>query len=799
MEGVREAAQRRAWGRSSNERLRPDDCKFRAFARRGRRVKRALAALVVLAAGATAAWLWLRPLALPSSDKAAATAAPATYVADARCAECHRDQAQRWRGSHHDRAMQPANERTVLGDFDGARLVHHGATTLFSRRDGKFFITTEGPDGKPAEYEVRYTFGVAPLQQYLVAFPGGRLQAPTVAWDTGNKRWFALYPDQRHKPDDPLHATGRYQNWNLMCAECHSTDLRRRYDAASDTYDTKWAELSVGCQACHGPGSAHVEWSAKAGARAAKDAPRAALGLVVDFRAGGARTEIDACAPCHSRRQRLTDGEMPGRPFLDNYRPALLREALYHADGQQQDEVYVWGSFLQSRMYERGVRCTDCHDAHSLALKADGNAVCTQCHHLGGNARFPTLRKANYDTESHHHHPPGSPGAQCVNCHMPAKNYMVIDARADHSLRIPRPDLSVAIGTPNACNGCHERKSAQWAADTIVQWYGPQRRQEAQFGEAIAAGRAGRQEAAEKLAALVADRAKPAIVRATALDLLRGYGAAAAQSAVNAKNDADPLVRAAAAEGLAAIPVEQRIAYTTGLLKDPVRLVRIAAARSLAEVPAARIPAEDRTAFERAYAELLAAENSLADMPAAQLNLASLAQRRGDFAAAEAAYRKAIAMDPYLEPAYNALASFLSSRNDNTGAERTLREGLARIPANGQLHYSLGLLLAEEKRLDEAIVQTGLAAKSLPDRARVHYNLGLMQQQQGKVSAAEASLDRARALGDAEAAYALALLYAKQGKKDRALPIAEELAARYPGNAQVARLRDELRGRPAPK
>jgi predicted CXXCH cytochrome family protein len=687
---------------------------------------------------------------------------------------------------------------------DGARRFRRRHARASRRDDAllparKYFITTEGPDGKPAEYEVRFTFGVAPLQQYLVAFPGGRLQAPTVAWDTEKKRWFALYPDERHKPDDPLHSTGRYQNWNLMCAECHSTDVRRRYDAANDSYDTQWAELNVGCQACHGPGSAHVEWAAKAGAKPAKDLPRAALGLAVDFRGGDARAEIDACAPCHSRRQRLTDGEMSGKPFLDNHRPALLREGLYHADGQQQDEVYVWGSFLQSRMHERGVRCTDCHDAHSLALKAHGNAVCTQCHQPAGNARFPTLKKAHYDAESHHHHPAGSAGAKCASCHIPAKNYMVIDARADHSFRIPRPDLSVKIGTPNACNGCHERNSAQWAADAVAQWYGPQRRQEAHFGEAFAAARAGRLEAAAKLADLVADRAQPAIVRATALDLLRGYGAAAAQPAVNAKNDIDPLVRAAAAGGLVAIPVEQRIAYTTGLLKDPVRLVRIAAARSLAEVPAARIPAEDRAAFERAYAELLAAENSLADMPAAQLNLAGLARQRGDFAAAQAAYRKAIAMDPYLEPAYNALASFLSSRNDNTGAERTLREGLARLPGNGELHYALGLLLAEEKRLDEAIVQTGLAAKSLPARVRVHYNLGLMQQQQGKLSVAEASLDRARALGDAEAAYALALLYAKQGKKDRALPIVEELAARYPGNAPVARLRDELRGMPVPK
>ena len=383
----------------------------------------------------------------------------------------------------------------------------------------------EGRDGKPAEFEVKYTFGVAPLQQYLVEFPGGRLQAPTVAWDTERKRWFALYPNDRHAPDDPLHSTGRYQNWNLMCSECHSTDLRRNYDAKADTYDTKWAEVSVGCQACHGPGSAHVAWAkaaaGKDGNKDNKGLDAHTLGLVVDFRGNDSRYQVDACAPCHSRRQRLTDAELPGKPFLDNYHPALLREGLYYADGQQQDEVYVWGSFLQSRMYAQGVRCTDCHDPHGLGLKANGNALCAQCHQPAGNARFPTLAKKDYDTEAHHHHPPGSAGAQCANCHMPAKNYMVIDARPDHSFRVPRPDLTVKIGTPNACNGCHDRKTPQWAADAVAQWFGPNRRQEPVFGEVFAAARRGAPAALSGLDAIVADRAQPAIVRATALDLAR--------------------------------------------------------------------------------------------------------------------------------------------------------------------------------------------------------------------------------------------------------------------------------------
>ncbi|MBK9117793.1 MAG: hypothetical protein IPM22_19815 [Betaproteobacteria bacterium] len=756
----------------------------------------AVVAMLGVVAAAAGTWAWLAAPPQRPSVQAVPTPAPAiaaTYVADAQCGECHAQAAKAWRGSHHERAMQPATAQTVLGDFANAKLSHRGATTTFAQRGGRYFITTEGGDGRPAEFEVKYTFGVAPLQQYLVAYPGGRLQAPTVAWDTQNRRWFALYPNDRHAPDDPLHSTGRYQNWNLMCAECHSTDLRRNYDATADAYDTKWAEVNVGCQACHGPGSAHVAWATAAAGRDAKGGDARALGLVVDFRGNDARYQVDACAPCHSRRQRLTDAEFPGKPFLDNYHPALLRETLYHADGQQQDEVYVWGSFVQSRMYAQGVRCTDCHDAHGLGLKAAGNALCAQCHQPAGNPRFPTLAKKAYDTPEHHHHKEGGAGAQCANCHMPAKNYMVIDARPDHSFRIPRPDLTVKIGTPNACNGCHDRKTPRWAADTVAQWYGSGRRQEAGFGEVFAAARRGAPSALSGLDAIAADRAQPAIVRATALDLARAYGPPGGQLAVRTKNDADPLVRAAAAAAMAAVPAQERLRYASPLLSDPIKLVRIEAARALADIPAARMPEADRAPFERAWSELVASLQSLADMPTAQLNLAGLYWRRGDASAAQTAYRRAIALDPYLSVAYASLASLLAGERRNADAEAVLRDGIRRAPADAALYASLGLLLVEERREAEAVAALTKSTQLAPDHARTFYNLGLLQQQRGDLRAAGAALAKAHALGDADATYALALLELKRNRPDRALPLVEQLAAANPGNAQLAQMRDDVR------
>ena len=337
----------------------------------------------------------------------------------------------------------------------------------------------------------------------------------------------------------------------------------------------------MACEACHGPGEAHVSW-ARTGREGRARSGR--NGLVLDLKNADARTEVEACAPCHSRRTPLAAEDRPGQPFLDRYRPELLRGGRYHADGQQLDEVYVYGSFLQSKMYEQGVRCSDCHEPHGLKLRAEGNALCTRCHQARPDARFPSLASKVYDTPAHTFHKTGSAGAQCVNCHMPAKTYMVVQPRPDHSLRIPRPDLSVKIGTPNACTQCHADRSPQWAADAVAKWYGPGRRQEPHFGEVFAAARAGKRDVEPGLMAVADDQSRPAIVRASALDLLRGYGAPGLPSMIAATRDKDPLVRLAGVTGLDRAQPQERVLYVGPLLKDSVRAVRIEAARVLAGV-----------------------------------------------------------------------------------------------------------------------------------------------------------------------------------------------------------------------
>ncbi len=576
--------------------------------------------------------------------------------------------------------MQAASDATVLGNFDDAHFSQDGLTSTFFKKDGKFNVNTEGPDGKRQDFALPYTFGVSPLQQYLVPFPNGRMQAFVVAWDSRRKeqdgqRWFDLYPNQKIPLSDPLHWTGRNQTWNYMCADCHSTNLRKHYDLAEDSYATTWSEIDVSCESCHGPGSNHVAWAQthNQGSYNSKDG---ANGLVVNLKpASGSwslsepdtgtmhwkgqprsHNEINTCAPCHSRRHSITNDYQPGQPYLDAYVPSLLEEGVYYPDGQILEEDYEWGSFLQSKMYHEGVTCSDCHDPHSARLPSDNlNTVCGKCH-----------SSAKFGTEQHHHHKADSAGALCVNCHMPTHTYMVVDVRRDHSFRVPRPDFSIAYGTPNACNQCHKDKSNTWAADAVAQWYGPNRRQEAHFVEALYAGRRGLPNAEKSLTALIADSAKPAIARATALDLIPEYLTPSSVQAVQAAlGDNDPLVRREAVRALEPLPPQDRVRLAAPLLTDPIRSVRIEAARLLAGTPLNQLQEAQRMALDRAISELIASEMAAAERPETHVNLALLDAQMGRTAGAEKELQTALRLDPKYVPAMVNLADLY--RIDGSG------------------------------------------------------------------------------------------------------------------------------------
>jgi predicted CXXCH cytochrome family protein len=749
---------------------------------------------------------------VPSGGSPAVAAA--TFVGSEACAGCHRAEAELWRGSQHQLAMQHATAKSVLGDFNDASFDYHGVHSRFFRQDGKFLVETDGPDGKLAAFEVKYTFGLDPLQQYLVEFPDGRLQALSLAWDSrpnesGGQRWFHLYPDEEIKHDDVLHWTRLNQNWNFMCAECHSTGVRKNYDAAADRFATTWTEISVGCEACHGQGSGHVGW-AKAQQSwwpfGRSDEPR--KGLIVRFderrdiawpidaKTGNARRsftpallrkEVETCGLCHARRGGFSEDWQPGRSLSDTHVVSPLARGLYHADGQMLDEVYNYGSFKQSKMFAAGVTCGDCHEPHSARLRAPGDGVCLQCHAAD-----------KYAAVAHHRHEAASPALTCASCHMPARTYMVVDPRHDHSFRIPRPDLSATLGEPNACNDCHRDKSAAWAAAAIEAWHGPGRKGFQTYAAAFHAAWTDQADAAALLAVVASDRNVPAFARAGALSELAPRLAPSNISLARAAlSDPDPMVRIGALDMVESIPGGQLWPLVSPLLSDSNRGVRIRVAALLAAVPTASQPPADRDRFERAAAEFIAAQRLNADRPEARSALGNFLTRRGSFPDAEVEYKAALRLSTHYAPAAINLADLYRQVGRDGDGENVLRTAIEVSPRDAGLHHALGLALTRLKRSDDALEELHRAAELDSQRARYAYVYGVALRSAGRTGDAMAVLKEnlVRHPVDRDTLLALVTFNRDAGDIASALGYAEQLSRIAPADPNVARLVQDLRNR----
>jgi tetratricopeptide (TPR) repeat protein len=731
--------------------------------------------------------------------------APPAFVGAPACTSCHEAQAGLWRASHHARAMQEATPATVLGDFGGAQISQFGVPTIFSRAGDRFVVRTEGPDADPHEYDVAYTFGVDPLQQYLIRLPGGRLQPFGIAWDArpkqqGGQRWFGLYPDQRLRAGDRLHWTGRDQTWNYQCAGCHSTDVRKGFDLAANRYATNFSDIDVACEACHGAGSKHVAWAAARPDPGAPVAPGDRMGLAnwlrptdpgrweMDPQTGIAHrtaplasAELDTCAPCHARRKQLVAPAAPGTKFLDAWLPALLDPGLYFPDGQIDGEVFEYGSFVQSRMHLAGVTCSNCHEPHGLKLRAVGNAVCAQCH-------LP----ARFDTGSHHHHQPDGAGGQCVACHMPTRTYMIVHKRHDHSIRVPRSDLAASLGTPDACTQCHSDRPADWAARAIAGWYPGGRQTTPHFGTALQAGRTGAADAEQLLDALILAAAQPPIARATALALLRDFGSAASAPALRAAiADPSPLVRAAVPRALPAAAGRPMLQAVAPLLDDPVLAVRVEAARALAGAPLAP---PQLAALARATTELLAAEMVDADRPESHLNIGLLQLRGGQPDAAETEYRTALRLDPRFVPAMVNLADLDRLRGREPEGAELLRRAITLEPGNADAWHALGLALVRQHNAAEALSALRRASELAPGNARYAYVYAVALNSAGAAKQSLAVLEEAhsRHPADRDVLLGLVTIGRDSGELAAALGHARELAARFPDEPPLRRLVEQL-------
>ncbi len=739
-------------------------------------------------------------------------AAAATFVGSETCAGCHQAEAKRWRGSHHEQAMNYADVSSVRGDFNDAAFDHYGVHSRFFRQDGKFLVETDGPDGKPATFEVKYTFGVYPLQQYLIEFSDGRVQALSIAWDCrpkeqGGQRWFHLYPNEDIKHDDILHWTKLNQNWNFMCAECHSTGVQKNYEAAYDRFNTNFAEISVGCETCHGQGSHHAAWARdqqrwwpfgkhedKSHGLAVRFDERSDVAWRQDPTTGNPhrnvapavlRKEVETCGLCHARRAEFSEDWVPGRWLSDTHAVSELGRGLYYADGQMQDEVYNYGSFKQSRMFAAGVTCSDCHDPHGNKLKVAGDGVCLQCHAAD-----------KFATASHHHHAAVAPPVACTSCHMPTRTYMVVDPRHDHSLRVPRPDLTVRLGAPNACNNCHADKSAEWAAAAVESWHGPDRKGFQTYAAAFDAAWSDQPDAAKLLAVVAADRDAPGFARASALtDLAPSLSPSNANVARAGLTDPDPMVRIGALDMLESVPANQIWGLASPLLSDPSRGVRIRAASLLAAVQTANQPATDREAFERAAAEFVDAQRFNADRPELRSALGSFFAKRGRPEDAETEYKAALRLSPQYAPAAVNLADLYRALGREADGESALRAALAASPQHAGLHHALGLTLVRLKQVDGSLNELRRAAELDPGQARYGYVYAIALHSAGRIGEAmtELKTNLARHPNDRDTLLALISFSRDGDDTGAALEYADQLEKITPQDRGLAALIEELR------
>lgn len=749
----------------------------------------------------------------------------ATYVGRQSCVNCHQAEAAQFANSHHDKAMEVATPESVRGDFSGVELEHDGIRSRMYKDGDRFMVRTEGPTGELTDFEVKYTLGVEPLQNYMVEFDRtaemaeneiGRLQVLRISWDTRAKKWFYLSPPDVHEklsPDDELHWCGIGQRWNTMCAECHSTNVQKNYDQRDLRYRTTFSEIDVSCEACHGPGSTHVQlasshslfWDRNLG-----------YGLTTNLKGDTNEAQVQACAECHARRQTLANGYDPGDKYWDHYSTELLARLVYQADGQVEDEDFEHGSYLQSKMYHKNIRCTDCHDPHTAKLKHEGNKLCTSCHqHPAGK----------YDTPLHHHHKEGTVGSSCVECHMPVTNYMEVHGRRDHSLRVPRPDISADLGTSNACTGCHlDQKKLreevravggktnadhlkqymnfiqaartgdetivkelarldQWSADAIEKWYGkkPQNDKEPKhFAYALDAARRNDPSAPKLLAEVVKNRLQPGIVRATALQEWGDLGGEE-MFAISEKqlDDPHPLVRAAAATNVAASVSDRRAELLVPLLKDPDFVVRRVAARGLVGAMD-QLSGDDRSLLQLELNEWIRGLLANNDRSGAHLAIGDLRLQMRQFEAAQDAYQMAIAVEPQALGARGQLANLLEA----LAADQI-------IPAESHPGVRQQVLSLRKEELE--LLQRDV--ERAPDLAIVQYRYGRELVAHNDLPAALTALSKAVALeptmAEYQLVYAQALYLNKQ--EDKAIEQINAVLKREPNNSSAQQLLNQIR------
>ncbi len=593
------------------------------------------------------------------------------YAGSASCRDCHSTEYDLWAKSHHALAERPVQPEADQPAFAPTRTIKHVSQTSQARvQDGKYEIVTLGFKTNVLPYKVERVIGVEPVRQFLSASTNGRWQVHELSYNPKASQWFDVYGTDDRQPGEWGHWTGRGMNWNSQCAACHNTHLHKNYDEATDTYHTTMAETGVGCEACHGPLRAHVEWRKTHPGAKLKDSTIAPL--------SSAQT-LDNCGSCHARADDLTGAFQPGNSLFDHYSLQILDSAQrWYPDGQVHDEDYEYASFLSSKMHESGVTCMDCHNAHSMKLRLAGNDLCMRCHN-GSFAKAPVINSVD-----HGHHQLSSKGNECIGCHMPVTVYMQRHARHDHGFTIPDPLLTKQLGIPNACNRCHADHSTDWALEKVDQWYGNKmQRHTRERARWIAAAQGGEDMAKEKLIGMLTSKAESPYWRSVAATLLWRWSNDSQVKTVllTGLKDPHPLVREQAVRSLAESDTPETVAVLNPMLNDPALAVRIAAAWALRSTvdPQSRAGGEPKTTLSFDV-----------DQPRGQFRMAMLQLAQGRQIDALTQLQKAVAWDPFSPPLQYELAKLLAqmgrTAEARAAASQTLKLQPDFKPAKDLLH-----------------------------------------------------------------------------------------------------------------
>ncbi|WP_366182668.1 tetratricopeptide repeat protein [Flavobacterium ovatum] len=697
------------------------------------------------------------------------------YVGDVSCKECHNGQHNEWSDSHHYKSMLPPNDSTVKGDFNNITFTADGVTSRFFKKGKKFYINTQGSDGANHDFEVKYTFGFTPLQQYLIEFPGGRLQVLRTSWDVNKKKWFNQYPGEKIPAHDWLHWTGNAQNWNTMCAYCHSTNIHKNYDSEKDVYKTSYSVVNVSCESCHGPGKKHIDF-VKGGDYKSGDRIEGSY-LKLPKNASQA-DEILVCTPCHVRAGEISSKKIDSKELLDNYIPEIPSTENFFADGQIDDEDFIYTSFMQSKMYSQGVTCSNCHNPHSTKLKKVGNQTCLQCH-------VP----ATYDVQSHTNHAVGSAGALCVSCHMPGKLYMGNDLRHDHSFRVPRPDLSVKYGTPNACSNCHKDKTEKQLASAVEKWFGTKRKYH--FADDLIPGSKLDANSEKHLVQLIKQATTPNIVKATAVFYLGSIQTnSSLKTLLECLHQPDAQVRYRTLRSLNNFEYSTWINNVGPLLTDKVRAVRIAAADLYIGIPVDKIPSNWTEDFALAQKELKDYLYYQTDFSTGNVMMGDYYLKLNDYANAEKYYLKGLRKDSQMNYALLNLSTIYNSQGNNDKALLALKVAAKNDSKNDRVFYNMALLYNEMNNKVEAEKAFGKAVQLESRNSRVYYNYGLLLLEKNKFQEAVAVLEKGISISpnEPDLHYALAFVYRQSNNMTKAKQSVLKLKSLAPNNPSYQEL-----------